>query len=233
MNHDDVKNFIKKECIPEITGISCAQINYDALFVAISGHGTSDGVKCSDGKIIRYSRIRQWFESPNQLKEIPRFFCIDACRVVEKVKGNDVVEKAQGKVAGTNATTIMGTTEGNTVKGGKVSQYLCAELERNFKENEFAGNWMKFGDLYDAAYARIKEETKHDDQPQQLTMTEYDRPVDQIVFRPMSVSRGTSYRAVADGTAQLADDDLKSILDPQVDSKMNLSEYFFVLLNSG
>eukprot|EP01083_Nonionella_stella_P198660 729201_1 len=31
---------------------------------------------------------------------------------------------------------------------------------------------------------RLKEETKNDDPPQQLMMTEYDRPVDRVVFVP-------------------------------------------------
>eukprot|EP01083_Nonionella_stella_P295465 1004225_1 len=214
MNKKDVEDYVKKECLPALTGGSFEKVNYDALFVAISGHGTVDGVICSDGKVLRYSQIRKWFAQTDALVEIPRFFCIDACRVIESDDQNNLVRRAPVNASGTNATTITGTTEGNTVRGGKVAKYLCDQLAFNFEENQFEGKWKTFGSLYDAAYHRIKADTKNDDPPQQLTMTEYDRPVDKVVFVPRSRTRGgpTKRHAVDTRQMSIAPDFLRKFL---------------------
>eukprot|EP01083_Nonionella_stella_P010092 28861_1 len=67
---------------------------------------------------LRYSQIRKWFAATEALQDIPRFFCIDACRVIENDSQNDLVtrSRAPANASGTNSTTITGTTEGNTVR---------------------------------------------------------------------------------------------------------------------
>eukprot|EP01083_Nonionella_stella_P159255 519358_1 len=233
MNKKDVIKYVLQECLPALTGGSFDTVKYDALFVAISGHGTVDGVICSDGKVLRYTQIRKWFSALEALEEIPRFFCIDACRVIGSDEQNDLVKRKPGNVSGTNSTTIMGTTEGNTVRGGKVAQYLCDQLALNFKQNQFEGKWKTFGSLYDAAYAKIKVDTKNDNPPQQLTMTEYDRPVDRVVFvlKSIDITREPESNPLLN-----TDDDLMNLLRPQKDgSTMDLvsKQTYDALYNAG
>eukprot|EP01083_Nonionella_stella_P161252 527878_1 len=129
------------------------------------------------------------------------------------------------------AVTIMGETEGQIVRGGKVSKYLCRQWNREFEANKFNEEpiYRPFGALYDAAYAQVENETA-----QKLTVAEYDRHIDDVVFTPKERDRGTARK---DGMEPLIDDDLRNILLPQKDSKMsskmNLLQYFFTLFNNG
>eukprot|EP01083_Nonionella_stella_P058157 152421_1 len=123
----------------------------------------------------------------------------------------------------------MGQTEGHIVRGGKVSKYLCKQWDAEFKVNKFNPQavYQSFGDLYDAAFRQVLNETQ-----QQLTMAEYDRRIDKVVFVPKDGKRGIEQSVQVDGTAQNIDDDLRRILGPQSDSKLNLMCHFFVLFNA-
>eukprot|EP01083_Nonionella_stella_P118330 353243_1 len=141
MSKQDVADYINNECLPELLGGSLIKpkVKYDALLVALSSHGTLDSIVCSDGKMIAYSTIRQWFQTHTVLRTIPRFYCVDACRVKEANKTKDEMKHsdddeeearliARGKGDAPSAT-IMGQTEGHIVRGGKVSKYLCKQWE--------------------------------------------------------------------------------------------------------
>eukprot|EP01083_Nonionella_stella_P274878 933409_1 len=84
MNYNSINN----ECLLELIGGSCVKpkAKYDGLLVAFSGHGTLGSIVCSDGKKIAYSTIREWFQTNKVLLQIPRFYCIDACRQKESKK---------------------------------------------------------------------------------------------------------------------------------------------------
>eukprot|EP01083_Nonionella_stella_P086922 241659_1 len=127
--------------------------------------------------------------------------------------------------------TIMGQTEGHIVRGGKVSKYLCKQWEAEFNANKFnpKPNYKPFGALYEAAFEQVMNET-----PQQLTAAEYDIRINKVVFVPNEIlrGRGTKESGQADGTVPVIDDDLRNILGPQPDSKLNLMQYFFVLFNA-
>eukprot|EP01084_Bolivina_argentea_P023900 44644_1 len=56
---------------------------YDGIFISISGHGTVDSIITSDGDKIKYTRIRQKLSSVESLENVPRIFCIDACRLFD------------------------------------------------------------------------------------------------------------------------------------------------------
>eukprot|EP01083_Nonionella_stella_P144601 451752_1 len=97
MNREDVLNFIAKRCIPELIGPSLLEpkLQYDGLLVALSGHGTIDSLVCSDGKKIKLSEFRDWFKSHPILTTIPRFFCVDACRVKEAKETEEELEERE------------------------------------------------------------------------------------------------------------------------------------------
>eukprot|EP01083_Nonionella_stella_P082105 226582_1 len=119
----------------------------------------------------------------------------------------------------------MGHTEGCIVTGGKVSKYLCKQWNADFDANKFNPKaiYKPFGVLYDAASEQVLNETT-----QQLTASEYDRRIEKVVFVPKERGRGTKM----DGTVSVIDDDLRTILGPQRDSKLDLMRYFFVLFNA-
>eukprot|EP01083_Nonionella_stella_P054788 144599_1 len=241
MNKSDIERYIS-ECLAELIGGTRIRptVKYDALLVAFSGHGTIDSIVCSDSKMIKYSTIRGWFHEP-VLRRIPQFFCVDACRVMEDKKEIDDMKQAHddddglvsrgSPVKKAPTVTIMGETEGQIVRGGKVSKYLCRQWNREFEANKFNEEpiYRPFGALYDAAYAQVENETA-----QKLTVAEYDRHIDDVVFTPKERDRGTARK---DGMEPLIDDDLRNILLPQKDSKMsskmNLLQYFFTLFNNG
>eukprot|EP01083_Nonionella_stella_P112212 329793_1 len=245
MNKSDVESYVINECLPElIRGTPKEQ--YDALLVAFSGHGTIDSIVCSDSKMIKHSTIRGWFESQNAFKTIPRFFCIDACRVTVKESKQDDEEiedmkKDSGKQSKKRkkeiepmkqkpSITVMGHTEGHTVAGGKVSKYLCKQWNAEFEANKSNPQPMykPFGVLYEAAFEQVLIET-----PQKLTAAEYDRRIDRVVFVPKDRNRGAEDNAQVDGTAPVIDDDLRNVLIPQEHAPMNLLPHFFTLFNSG
>eukprot|EP01083_Nonionella_stella_P080097 219910_1 len=245
MNKSDVESYVINECLAElIRGTPKEQ--YDALLVAFSGHGTIDSIVCSDSKMIKHSTIRGWFESQNAFKTIPRFFCIDACRVTVKESKQDDEEiedmkKDSGKQSKKRkkeiepmkqkpSITVMGHTEGHTVAGGKVSKYLCKQWNAEFEANKSNPQPMykPFGVLYEAAFEQVLIET-----PQKLTAAEYDRRIDRVVFVPKDRNRGAEDNAQVDGTAPVIDDDLRNVLIPQEHAPMNLLPHFFTLFNSG
>eukprot|EP01083_Nonionella_stella_P204745 746180_1 len=338
MMKKDVIKYINEECIPELLGGSDgvdAELQYDALLIALSGHGTMNSIICSDNERIAYATIREWFQSRDIFTKIPRFFCVDACRVRDKkdkheatqeekenaskdpvptdpsnatqeetkyddcgspptdppqptqeeepAKGSAPTEKDVDDVSvlttpkttheemydddvslpkatpkairevkqfadddsgehergseSAPTATVMGTTEGHTVKGGKVAKYLCSEWAKQFKENEFDHSAFKpFGILLDAAAAQVKNDTKDDKYPQTLMGNEYDRRIDKVVFIPKQRDRSVD---ALDGTVQSIDDDLRNILLPQANGppgavpEKNLMIYFIELFNAG
>eukprot|EP01083_Nonionella_stella_P300316 1024633_1 len=143
MTKTDVETYIN-ECLKElIKGEGIKQTTeYDALLVTFSGHGTIDSIVCSDDQMIKYTTIRGWFRKLAALNQIPRFFCVDACRV--DVKDEEEIDDMKqpteecGLVKrGSTApsATIMGQIEGNIVQGGQVSKYLCKQWEEQFDVN--------------------------------------------------------------------------------------------------
>eukprot|EP01083_Nonionella_stella_P086489 240320_1 len=146
MNYNSINN----ECLLELIGGSCVKpkAKYDGLLVAFSGHGTLGSIVCSDGKNIAYSTIRKWFQTNPVLLGIPRFFCIDACRVEEsknvrkeismdETKHSDDGDESRVVSRGWDgeapAVTIMGQTEGHIVRGSKVAKYLCKQWDEEFE----------------------------------------------------------------------------------------------------
>eukprot|EP01083_Nonionella_stella_P283036 963285_1 len=84
------------------------------------------------------------------VKQIPRLYCLDACRVKDSKKmkkemdemthSDDEEESAfasRGWKGEAPAATIMCQTEGHIVRGDKVSKYLCKQWDAQFKANEF------------------------------------------------------------------------------------------------
>eukprot|EP01083_Nonionella_stella_P055924 147447_1 len=249
MTEEHVKAYVTKQCIPELLGDSNdpdAEPKYDALLVALSGHGTIDSIICSDSKKITYSNVRKWFQSHDALKKIPRFFCVDACRVRDD-KEEQINDKEEKKYAddgsgsidrngGTGpiglTATIMGNAEGLTVKGGKVAKYLCTEWDEEYEKNAFNPCALKpFGTLFTSAVVRIQNDTKNDKQRQKLMINEYDRLIDNVVFVPSTISRGGNPH---DGTTPIIDDDLRNVLNPQAGgSTTDLMGYYFQFYDAG
>eukprot|EP01083_Nonionella_stella_P278518 947160_1 len=236
MTKDHVKDYIYNECLPELMGGDWMEptVKYDGLLVAFSGHGSLYSIVCSDDQKIEYVNIREWFSKVSELKQIPRLYCVDACRVrasknVKKemdVRASKNDGLARGGKGEAPSVTIMGHTEGCIVTGGKVSKYLCKQWNADFDANKFNPKaiYKSFGALYDAAFEQVLDETQ-----QKLIMTEYDRRIDKVVFVPKERDRGT---AQSEGTAPVIDDDLRTLLRPQPDSKVDLMAYFFVLFNA-
>eukprot|EP01083_Nonionella_stella_P274875 933395_1 len=126
MTKQDVEDYIKNECLPEFM-----RGGYDGLLVAFSGHGTLYSIVCSDSKMIEYSTIREWFSKVRELKQIPRFYCVDACRVkaskkakkeMSEMKHSDDDDEEGGLVprggkGEAPTATIMGQSEGHIVRG--------------------------------------------------------------------------------------------------------------------
>eukprot|EP01083_Nonionella_stella_P294942 1002417_1 len=249
MTQHDVEWFLSGECVSELLGLKRGgsfmnpKIEYDALLVALSGHGTMHSIVCSDSKEIQYSTIRGWFSKIPEMKQIPQLFCIDACRVAEKMN-KDLETKhsdhdtvglaARGDGSDAPTATIMGQTEGHIVRGGKVSKYLCKQWDEEFEAKTFNPDaiYKQFGTLYEAAFDEVMNDTKHSKTPQRLIAAEYDRRIDKLVFIPKDRDRGTKDGAQVDGTVPVIDDDLRNILGPQTDSKMDLLKHFFVLFNA-
>eukprot|EP01083_Nonionella_stella_P136144 414110_1 len=250
MTKQDVERFVTDECLPELLGVKKGgsvlnpKIEYDGLLVAFSGHGTLYSVVCSDSKMIELSVIREWFSKIRELRQIPQLFCIDACRVgvakkVKEVKppaNNAHCLAARGDINGVEAptATIMGQTEGLIVRGGKVSKYLCKQWDEEFNANMFNQKpiYKQFGVLYEAAFDQVMNDTKDETTPQRLIAAEYDRRIDKLVFMPKERDRGTMDGAQMDGTVPVTDDDLRNILVPQSDSKLDLLKHFFILFNA-
>eukprot|EP01083_Nonionella_stella_P294941 1002413_1 len=248
MTKHDVEWFLG-ECVSELLGLKRGgslmnpKIEYEALLVAFSGHGTMHSIVCSDSKEIQYSTIRGWFSKIPEMKQIPQLFCIDACRVAEKMN-KDLETKhsdhdtvglaARGDGSDAPTATIMGQTEGHIVRGGKVSKYLCKQWDEEFEAKTFNPDaiYKQFGTLYEAAFDEVMNDTKHSKTPQRLIAAEYDRRIDKLVFIPKDRDRGTKDGAQVDGTVPVIDDDLRNILGPQTDSKMDLLKHFFVLFNA-
>eukprot|EP01083_Nonionella_stella_P093567 262277_1 len=236
MTKTDVETYIN-ECLKElIKGEGIKQTTeYDALLVTFSGHGTIDSIVCSDDQMIKYTTIRGWFRKLAALNQIPRFFCVDACRV--DVKDEEEIDDMKqpteecGLVKrGSTApsATIMGQIEGNIVQGGQVSKYLCKQWEEQFDVNRYIPNaiYQPFGALYGAAYMQVKNET-----PQKLTLAEYELEINDVVFKPIDRNRGQ----LKDGAEHVVDDDLCNILRPYAPggTKMNLMQYVFKFFNAG
>eukprot|EP01083_Nonionella_stella_P262009 891419_1 len=240
MTKRDVEEYIDTECLPELIGGSGfkPKAKYDGLLVAFSGHGTLTSFVCSDNKKIAYSTIRKKFESHAVLRQIPRFYCVDACRIDDLEPKETTEEKKDpeydddsGKVSRGDdgdapSVTIMGQTEGNRVKGGKVSKYLCKQWKAEFeaKKHNPKRIYKPFSELYRAAYKEMMDKTS-----QKLTYSEYDIRIDDVVFVPKDRDRST---LKSDETAQIRDNDLRTILQASVNSKMDLMAYFFVLFNA-
>eukprot|EP01083_Nonionella_stella_P078231 213969_1 len=141
MTKQDVEDYIENECLSELIGGTRLKpkVQYDGLLVAFSSHGTLNSIVCSDSKKIAYSTIREWFQGQPVLRQIPRFYCVDACRVKDSKKVKKAAEEMQhlddeddlvlrGKGEAPSAT-IMGHTEGHTVRGGKVSKNLSKQCQ--------------------------------------------------------------------------------------------------------
>eukprot|EP01083_Nonionella_stella_P078232 213970_1 len=192
MTKQDVEDYINNECLQELLGGSLInpEVKYDGLLVAFSGHGTLHSIVCSDSKMIEYSTIREWFSKVRELKQIPRFYCVDACRVKASKKAKKEMSEMKcldddeegglvprGGKGEAPTATIMGQSEGHIVRGGKVSKYLCKQWEAEFNANKSNPRaiYKPFGALYDAASEQVLNET-----PQQLTATEYDRRIDKV-----------------------------------------------------
>eukprot|EP01083_Nonionella_stella_P307241 1079145_1 len=240
MTKQDVERFVKDECLPELLGgdLIDPTVKYDALLVAFSGHGILGSIVCSDSQMIAYSTIRKWFQTHAVLLQIPRLYCIDACRVEEmddmKQSEDDVVSPARGGNSEAPSATIMGQREGHIVTGGKVSKYLCKQWDEEFEAKKLNPKaiYKPFGALYEAAFDEVMNDTKHSKTPQRLIAAEYDRRIDNIVFIPEDGGRGIEDGAQIDGTAPVIDDDLRNILRPQSDSQMDLLQHLFVLFNA-
>ena len=149
-------------------------VKRDALIVTLSGHGNYDSLICSDGAHYRYKDIRQIFSNEDELARIPKLFLVDACRV------DDDEEKSSGY--GTRASsaknlsgTIMATTEGNSVRGGKIA----FTISKYFKENYDNKTFTAFRNVRFSAKHLIESNTD-----QALVLNEYDDDIDSITFKP-------------------------------------------------
>ena len=80
----------------------------------------------------------------------------------------------------------MATTEGNTVRGGKIASTICKYLELSLpfnKQQNDKKNWKKFGVIYKKASRDIASNTC-----QYLTVTEHDTEIDDVIFFPFDES---------------------------------------------
>ena len=84
----------------------------------------------------------------------------------------------------------MATTEGNTVRGGKVAQSISKYLNENFDNNYSSSskeNWKNFREIRLLAKQLVK------DAGQALVVTEHDDDVDNLVFLPKQKNKDGTY----------------------------------------
>ena len=181
MNKTDIRNYLRK--CKKLLIDNNYNIHYDSLILTISGHGTYNSLITSNGDKYYYKDIRQLFATDDELLEIPKLYLIDACRTDnnDEKEDNKNIRVAAG--AKTFSTTIMGTSEGNIVRGGKISKFITKYLENNFDLNKNKNKlyWNNFYKIYRSASKDISLTTKND---QALIITEHDNDIDDIVFLP-------------------------------------------------
>eukprot|EP01084_Bolivina_argentea_P172431 298684_1 len=181
LNKSKLKEFINI-CLKKIINYDDDNngVRYDGIIISISGHGSTDSLICSDSEKVKYQWIRQRFSQEETLASIPRIFCVDACRenIIQEEKYN--VEK-RGVVTGAPySVTLLATTEGNAVAGGKIAKYFTQNMENIYKKQK----WSTFYDLCVNINNDIEKNTKNTAYPQQLIKNELDIKIDNIIFKP-------------------------------------------------
>eukprot|EP01084_Bolivina_argentea_P026394 49085_1 len=155
-----------------------SELLFDGIIIALSGHGVKDGIVCSNGHCVSYTEIRSIFCDPPVLTTIPRIFLIDACRT-GKIGNGDNIFKAEYKFkmpSKTYSVTITGA-ENNTVRGGKIAQYITKAMSRGYKIKKY----KNFGDICTEASNTIEQATNNE---QTLVRNEPDDKVFNIILKP-------------------------------------------------
>eukprot|EP01083_Nonionella_stella_P020719 57492_1 len=217
MNKQEMERFLRN-ARKVLYDFADDKLNYDALIVTFGGHGTSDSVICSDGSKYKHKAIRKMFFI-DELKDIPKIFLIDACRSDDP--NEEETQKARTTFTASTFSTTLMTSEGHDVYGAKICKFITSKLRDAYHSDQFTD----FRTVYSAARAKIKKATNNE---QDLVLCEHDLDIDSVIFMPRE-KRGTEKSAQVDGTAPVADDDLRTILGPQPDSKLDLMRYFSVL----
>ena len=82
----------------------------------------------------------------------------------------------------------MATTEGNTVRGGKIAYCITSGFKKNYEYNNNLEkqlvNWQKFGEITKQAKKMIEEHTD-----QAMVVNEHDYDIDDVVFLHQNYDR--------------------------------------------
>eukprot|EP01083_Nonionella_stella_P097420 273837_1 len=181
MTHEDVKQFLRKARKQHLYDFDADKLHYDGLIVTYGGHGTYDSIMCSDGTPYKHKDLRKIFFL-DEFTDIPKIFLIDACRMDDDVESS---KARKSHTASTFSTTLM-TSEGNTVYGAQICEFITKRLSGAYAYKEYAD----FRSVYLTAKKRIREATMGD---QDLQLCEHDTDIDFVVFKPKHAQapRGT------------------------------------------
>eukprot|EP01084_Bolivina_argentea_P004563 8681_1 len=162
-NEDTLRNFIRNKCVSKFNHAeSDNKRKYDALFVAIIGHGDVTGLFLSDkGTKMKYNDIKYEFTSYNSLRAVPKVYCIDSCRYLPSSSqqlGPETLEPDIGKFG----ITITPNVRGKIVEYDAVCKYLMNEFKKNINDNLRRQNkLLSLGEMCHSAYNNLNN---NDDQ---------------------------------------------------------------------
>ena len=190
---NDIKKFMRKYKKRELlieNDEGDIELKHDGLILTLSGHGSYDSLICSDGKRYKYKDKRQFFSNEDELCKIPKIILVDACRIdddnINNNNNNQLTTRAPA--AKQFSSTIMATTEGNTVRGGKIAFSIAKEFNKNFQDNndlkQELQKWKKFGSIRKAAKKMIAEHTD-----QSMVVNEHDDDIDEVIFLPSNCNK--------------------------------------------
>eukprot|EP01084_Bolivina_argentea_P004562 8679_1 len=162
-NEDTLRNFIRNKCVSKFNHAeSDNKRKYDALFVAIIGHGDVTGLFLSDkGTKMKYNDIKYEFTSYNSLRAVPKVYCIDSCRYLPSSSqqlGPETLEPDIGKFG----ITITPNVRGKIVEYDAVCKYLMNEFKKNYiNDNLCQKKLLSLGEMCHSAYNNLNN---NDDQ---------------------------------------------------------------------
>ena len=123
-----------------------------------------------------------------------KIILVDACRVDDDDDNNSSNVRAAG--AKQFSSTIMATTEGNTVRGGKIAFTITMALKKNYNMNHDLkfdeARWQRFRSIRKAAKMMIQKNTD-----QALIVNEHDDDIDDVIFLPKGYDKNYDKNASA------------------------------------
>eukprot|EP01084_Bolivina_argentea_P129172 228166_1 len=166
ITRNDAEKFIDS-CMHELVNYNeeSHKLLYQALIVTLSGHGSTDGLICSDGEIIRFDTIGEMFSNEESLQAIPLIFCID---LVKHVPDRKISESYY-------SVTIAGNLKGEEVSTGQAAKFLMQQFANNINE------LMNFGSILKCVTKSITSDNSSGDG---LIIYGYDTVIDNVIFMP-------------------------------------------------